>query len=173
MDLKKYFEEFTFKSHEVLLPSIMIPLEIKRWEMYKRLISKRSYKYLVKDKKELQKYLRGNSFPLSRVYEGNFNRHINLNPTYDINNRLFPKWNQLKLAVNAIGIKEDIITIKTCIKTALNDIIQELKELNIEFLDNQVRTFDKKLKKQRLYMEKNAIINKIILKNYPQPKDVL
>jgi hypothetical protein len=176
MELSRFFEKYRSQKSWKLIPSEMVPLEIERWETYKKLITKRSRKYLKKDKIELQKYLVGNTFPLSEVYENNPNRLVELNPLFDKEARIFPLWNEIKIAVNSIGVDnekgKEIPTVKTAINEALRNMIEKLKSLDLEALDAEVTKFDFRLEKARRDIIRMAISKKIILPHYPQPKDI-
>jgi len=127
MELSRFFNKFRPQKGWKLIPSEMVPLEIERWETYKKLITKRSRKYLKKDKIELQKYLFGNTFPLAEVYENNPDRLIEMNPLFDKNTRTFPLWEDIKITVDSIGIDtekgKEIPTIKTAINETTSQII--------------------------------------------------
>lgn len=176
MELSRFFEKFRPQKDWKLIPSEMIPLEIERWETYKKLITKRSRKYLKKDKSELQKYLVGNTFPLSEAYENNSNRLAELNPLFDKDTRSFPLWEKIKIAVNCIGEDnkkgKEIPTVKTAINEALRNMIEKLKSLDTSALDAEVVSFDYRLEKARKDAVRLAISKKILLPFYPQPKDV-
>lgn len=176
MELSRFFDKFRPQKDWKLMPSEMVPLEIERWETYKKLITKRSRKYLKKDKKELQKYLVGNTFPLAEVYENNPDRLVELNPLFDKTTRSFPLWENIKIAVDNIGIDnekgKEIPTIKTAINEALRNMIDKLKSLDLKALDTEVLKFDIRLKKARNAAVGQAISKKIRLLKYPQPRDV-
>jgi hypothetical protein len=175
MELSRFFEKFRPQKDWELIPSKMIPLEIERWETYKKLITKRSRKYLKKDKNELKKFLIGNTCPLSEVYENNPNRIIELNPLFDKESRTIPLWEKIKISVDCIGIDnetgKEIPTIKTAINEALRNMIEKLKSLDAEALDSEVYKFDFRLEKARKDAIRVAITKKILLTHYPQPKD--
>ncbi len=176
MELSRFFEKFRPQKDWKLIPSEMVPLEIERWETYKKLITKRSRKYLKKDKAELQKYLGGNTFPLGEVYENNPNRLAELNPLFDKDTKSFPYWEKIKIAVNCIGVDnekgKEIPTIKTAINEALRNMIEALKLLDVDELDAEVSRFDYRLEKARKDAVRHVISKKILLPFYPQPKDI-
>ena len=176
MELSRFFEKFRPQKDWELIPSKMVPLEIERWETYKKLITKRSRKYLKKDKAELKKYLIGNTFPLGEVYENNPDRLIELNPLFDKETKSFPLWDKIKIAVNSIGVDnekgKEIPTIKTAINEALRNMIEKLKSLDLETLDYEISKFDFRLEKARKDAIRNAISKKILLAHYPQPRDL-
>ncbi len=176
MELSRFFEKYRPQKDWKLIPSEMVPLEIERWETYKKLITKRSRKYLKKDKAELKKYLVGNTFPLGEVYENNLDRLVELNPLFDKETRTFPLWNNIKIAVNSIGIDnergKEIPTIKTAINEALRNMIEKLKSLDLAALDAEINKFDFRLEKARKDAIKIAISKKILLTHYPKPRDL-
>jgi len=176
MELSRFFDKFRPQKDWKLIPSEMVPLEIERWETYKKLITKRSRKYLKKDKTELQKYLFGNTFPLAEVYENNTDRLIEMNPLFDKGTRTFPLWENIKIAVDSIGIDtekgKEIPTVKTAINEALRNMIDALKALDLKTLDAEVLKFDLKLKKARAAVIGIALSKKIKITQYPQPRDM-
>lgn len=176
MDLSRFFEKFKPKEGVKLLPSEAAELEVERWEIYKKLITKRSKKYLKKDKKELQKYLVGNTFPLSQVFENNQDRLIELNPLFDIDTRTFPLWSNIKLAVDNIGIDLDkdkeYPTVKTAINESLRNIIDFIKSRDWEKINDEVQRFDSRLEKARKGAISHVLAKKVLLNHYPTPKDI-
>lgn len=175
MDLGRFFEKYKIKEGTNLKPSEAAELEIERWETYKKLITKRSRKYLKKDKKELQKYLLGNTFPLASVYESNSNRLIEMNPLFDVQTKTFPLWEKIKIAVDCIGIDiedgKEIPTVKTVINEGLRDMINFLGSIDWTVEDQLIEAFDKKLEILRKNAITRAITKKILLINYPGPRD--
>jgi len=176
MELSRFFNKFRPQKGWKLIPSEMVPLEIERWETYKKLITKRSRKYLKKDKIELQKYLFGNTFPLAEVYENNPDRLIEMNPLFDKNTRTFPLWEDIKITVDSIGIDtekgKEIPTIKTAINEALRNMIDALKSLDLKTLDAKVLKFDIELKKARAASIGWALSKKVNIMHYPMPRDI-
>jgi hypothetical protein len=175
MELSRFFEKYRPQKDWNLIPSEMLPLEIERWETYKKLITKRSRKYLKKDKTELQKFLIGNTFPLGEVYENNPDRVIELNPLFDKETKTFPLWEKIKIAVDSIGIdsgpEKEIPTVKTAINEALRAMIEKLKSLDVQELDAEVAQFDYRLEKARKDAVRQAISKKVKLPYYPKPRD--
>jgi len=176
MELNRVFDRFKLQKGTQLLPSLMIPLEIERWELYKKEVTKRSRKYLKKDKAELQKLLIGNTFPLGDVYENNPNRLIDLNPMFDKETKTFPYWEKVKIAVDCISIDmepgKEIPTVKTVINEALREMIEKLKSLDLQKLDEEIMAFDYKLEDARKDVIKIAISKKKLISYYPHPGDV-
>jgi hypothetical protein len=174
IEFHKTFNQFKETANESKKPSVLIPREIFRWILYKKLVEQRTRKFLLKDKEYFLQYLIGDTLPMSRAYESHPNRCVELNPMYNLKTRTFPRWEKLAIAVNSIGRDKKYPhgSVKFEIIRSLSELIYHLRHLNLKKLDEAVGEFDEKLKKARLSAIDNAIEEKVLLV-YPNPTDIL
>lgn len=177
MDLSRYFNQFREQKNESSLPSHLIPLEIDRWELYRKLVLKRSRKYLIKDKPEFIKYLIGNTLPMSRCFEDHSNRVVGLNPLFDEETSTFPYWERVNQAVRYIGSDVEPSKAEPSVKSelhrALNSYIKALKDLDVNELDSLVVKYESNLQGHRSKVAYKAIEGRRFLKEgeYPMPNE--
>ena len=169
-NFSKLFSKYKRKQNENNLPSNLIPLEIERWELYRDLVTKRGFKTLSEDKKELLEYLVGDTFPMARAYESHPMRHVKLNPTYDYATKSFPLWENIYRIANCIGTSYEQVSVRAGLRAAIKDLIDFLKTLDLDKLDHEVKTYEKRLKGRRSAATYKAISGRRYLKNYPNPR---
>jgi len=157
------------------MPSETLPKEVKRWQLFRKLVQNRTRVTLFRDREELLKLMRGSTHPLQRSYElCSPARAIELNPLYSPETKNFPLWEQIYEAVLALGFgtnKAAPPQIKGAIVMHANNLINKLQNLNIETLDGQVQQFDlaySNLFKKRLSQAQK--LNKLFTK--PVPSEV-
>jgi hypothetical protein len=162
----KEFEKFESERNENPLPSLMIPLEIERWQKFKQEIQHRNKKQLYIDRNELLELLTGPTHPISRAYEFNPSSRIEYNPLYNRKHKSFPLWHAIYLGVYAIGYgKTEAPTyVKNAIIASTNRLIRFLQRLDFKKLDAQVIAFNIRLNAARNKAIAYAVENRILYK---------
>jgi len=168
-NFSKVFDKYKRTKNENTLPSNLIPLEIERWEKYRELVTKRDFKTLKRDKDQFIEYLKGDTLPMSRVYESNKHRTIELNPLFDKQNRTFPLWENISIVAHHIGDSYEYTSARAGLRAAVKDLIETLKALDLNKLDREVKEFDRKLQNKRSFVTYKAIVSRRLLKHYPMP----